>query len=78
MDIKSVGKRFNIEVLIHGEKVENTLTLIGIEKQNLSLPKNKKVEPCIVQNGLLDQYKTIYFSETKNLKKRVNTTQMVI
>lgn len=54
MDIKSVGKRFNIEVLIHGEKVENTLTLIEIEKQNLSLPKNEKVEPCIVQNGLLD------------------------
>ena len=39
MDIKSVGKRFNIEVLIHGEKVENTLTLIEIEKQNLASQK---------------------------------------
>lgn len=39
MDIKSVGKRFNIEVLIHDEKVEKTLTLIEIEKQNLASQK---------------------------------------
>ena len=42
MYIKSVGKRFNIEVLIHGEKVEKTLTLIEIEKQNSPLPKNEQ------------------------------------
>lgn len=42
MDIKSVGKRFIIEVLIHDEKVEKTLTLIKIEKQSLALPKNEQ------------------------------------
>ena len=42
MDIKSVGKRFNIEVLIHGEKVEKTLTPIEIEKQRLALSKNEQ------------------------------------
>lgn len=39
MYIKSVGKRFNIEVLIHDEKVEKTLTLIEIDKQNLASQK---------------------------------------
>ena len=42
MDIKSVGKRFNIEVLIHDEKVEKTLTLIEIEKQNLASQKTNR------------------------------------
>ena len=50
MDIKSVGKRFNIEVLIHGEKVEKTLTLIEIEKQNSPLPKNEQEKlPLVLQ-----------------------------
>ena len=50
MYIKSVGKRFSIEVLIHGEKVEKTLTLIEIEKQNLSLPKNEQQKlPLVLQ-----------------------------
>ena len=69
MDIKSVGKRFNIEVLIHGEKVKKTLTLIEIVKKNLSLPKKEKVEPCIVQKGLLDQYKTIYFCRDEEFEE---------
>ena len=69
VDIKSVGKRFNIEVLIHGEKVKKTLTLIEIVKKNLSLPKKEKVEPCIVQKGLLDQYKTIYFCRDEEFEE---------
>lgn len=69
MDIKSVGKRFNIEVLIHGEKVKKTLILIEIVKKSLSLPKKEKVEPCIVQKGLLDQYKTIYFCRDEEFEE---------
>ena len=45
------------------------MTLIEIEKKSLSLPKNEKVEPCIVQKGLLDQYKTIYYCRDEEFEE---------
>lgn len=69
MDKTDVGKKINVEVTVGGEIVKKTLTLIEIEKKSLSLPKNEKVEPCIVQKGLLDQYKTIYYCRDEEFEE---------
>lgn len=53
MDINSVGKRFNIEVLIHGEKVDKSLTLIEIEKKKFIFPKKWKGGTLFSSKGII-------------------------
>ena len=74
MDKTDVGKKFNVEVTVGGEKVKKTLTLIEIEKKNLSFPKKEKVEPCIVQKGVLNQYKTIYYCRDEEFEEISSST----
>ena len=53
MDIKSIGKKFNVEVLIHGEKVKKNFDTNRNREKKIIFPKKRKGGTLYSSKGII-------------------------